>query len=180
MEPDTAEAKPTQDELAAKLDELLPALNKLLMELDDALQEYAATGPPPEDACMYLVRANIAKGSMKDVYDSFTKRVGDLINLKEVFLPDGSIVEKKWSADRSGWRHKDLARDVAKRLSDMSVDMDTGEVLMSGEEMVVRLLDYCQPSYWRITDLKEIGLNADMYSTVGTSKASIIVRKPKV
>ena len=70
-------------------------------------------------------------------------------------------------------------REVARRLDDISVDMDTGERTMSAQEMVIKVLDYVQPSYWRVKELGKIGISADKFCEVGETKESIIVRKAK-
>ena len=57
--------------------------------------------------------------------------------------------------------------------------MDTGEVLYSQQEIVAKLLDFVQPSYWRVKELQKIGIDADLYCEVGETKTSIIVRKAK-
>jgi hypothetical protein len=61
----------------------------------------------------------------------------------------------------------------------MSVDMDTGEVVMSAQDMVVKLLDYAAVSYWRVGKLGEIGVNPDSYCEQGDYKTSIIIREAK-
>jgi hypothetical protein len=43
----------------------------------------------------------------------------------------------------------------------------------------LKLLDYLQPSYWRVGELSKIGLNADNYCETGEPKVSLIVRKGK-
>jgi hypothetical protein len=99
--------------------------------------------------------------------------------MPEIALSDGSRIEKNSAVSRKSWKHKDLATEVASRLKDMSVDMDTGEVVMTAEDMVVKMLDYVYPSYWKVKELGKIGINADKYSEVGEAKDSIIVRKAK-
>ena len=92
-------------------------------------------------------------------------------------LRDSATVERKMSSSRSGWQHKDLARDVIDRIEQSSVDMDTGEVVLSPTEMALKMLDYVQPSYWRVGELNKIGLNPDNYCAASESKISIIVRR---
>jgi hypothetical protein len=96
---------------------------------------------------------------------------------QEILLSNGAKIEKKFSNSRSGWQHKDLAGSVAKKIIDLSVDMETGEVMATPQEMLVQMLDYVQPSYWRIKELQKIGINPDNYCEVGDMKTSIIVRK---
>jgi hypothetical protein len=55
--------------------------------------------------------------------------------------------------------------------------MDTGEVMLTQEELIVKLLDYMQPSYWRVGELNKLGINADNYCETGEPKVSLIVRK---
>jgi hypothetical protein len=61
----------------------------------------------------------------------------------------------------------------------LAIDMDTGEVVMSPQEVAERVLDYVQPSYWRIKKLAELGINADNYCELGEPKTSIAVRRAK-
>ena len=64
---------------------------------------------------------------------------------------------------------------VFERLQQSSVDMDTGEVTLSTEEIVNRILDYVQPSYWRVGALNDLGINADQYCEVGEPKTNIAI-----
>jgi hypothetical protein len=45
--------------------------------------------------------------------------------------------------------------------------------------MMIKMLDYCAPSYWRVKELAKIGINADKFCDVSESKESIIVRRAK-
>ena len=151
-----------------------------LIELDEAVSSFSNEGESitVDEACAALVGLNRAKAELAMVYDSLSQFVSQVMDQNpEIQLPDGAKVEKKWSANRTGWRHKDLGAEVAHRIVDMSVDMDTGEVLLSPTEMIAQVLDFVQPSYWRIKELQRIGVNADLYCEVGESKPSIIVRK---
>jgi len=94
-----------------------------------------------------------------------------------VTLDGNALIEKKSSYERKAWQHKDLARAVVDRLSQMSVDMDTGEILNSPEDIAMQIFTYCAPSYWRVKELNNIGINPDMYCETGQLKTSIIVRK---
>lgn len=112
------------------------------------------------------------------VYDSFSAKFGEMMAGESVVSLEGNaIIEKKSSYERKAWQHKDLARAVIDRLSQMSVDMDTGEIVKSPEEIAMDLLTYCAPSYWRVKELNNIGINPDMYCETGQLKTSIIVRK---
>ena len=100
-------------------------------------------------------------------------------NMGVVETMSGATIEKKTGADRKKWEHSKLASAVAERLSDMSVDMDTGEIMKSPQEIALDMLTYCAPSYWRVKELNKIGINPDNYCEVGDLKTSIIVRKAK-
>jgi hypothetical protein len=150
-----------------------------LLELDAAITDFRnGDTPTVDEVCAAIVGLNRAKAELSMVYDGLSQFVSEIMQENpEVSLPDGAKVEKKWSASRTGWRHKDLGAEVAHRIADMSVDMDTGEVLLTPTEMITQVLDFVQPSYWRIKELQRIGVNADLFCEVGESKASIIVRK---
>lgn len=159
--------------------EALDAANRSIMELDKVFAELASSSDVPS-VCDALVKANMLKQNVSVAYDSMCHLAGQVMgDLGEYVLPDGSTVEKRFGNDRKKWQHKELAQHIASRLSDMSVDMSTGEIVMSPQDMVVKLLDYCAPSYWRVKELAKIGISADKFCEVEEKDASIIVRKAK-
>jgi len=153
--------------------------NRSLMELERAFSKLGES-KDIETVCSALVEAHLLKSSMSVAYDSLCHIVNGVMgNLPEFITTDGSKVEKRAGNDRKKWRHEELAQNIASRLNDMSVDMSTGEITMSPQEMVVKLLDYCAPSYWRVKELAKIGISADKFCEVEEKEASIIVRKGK-
>lgn len=153
-------------------------IRQAILKLDKLLQEYTETSPSPEEAANVLLQLNLAKGDMGMVYDSFSKYFSELIKDKEIInLDNGAQIEKKSAYDRKGWQHKELTNAVVDKLIQLSVDMDTGEILKSPREIAIDLMKYCAPSYWRIKELSGLGINADNYCEVGQLKTSVIVRK---
>jgi hypothetical protein len=130
--------------------------------------------------CDTLVLLHAIKGDISSIFTQFSNLFAEKIELSEYQSSNGQLIEKKSAFDRKGWRHEDIASEVLRRLRDLSVDMDTGEVTMTDEEIAMKLLDYVQPSYWRIKELSKLGINADQFCEVGELKTSIIVRKEKI
>ena len=102
-----------------------------------------------------------------------------MLDGQAVILNTGYTVEKTWDKNRKGWQHKDLASVVAEKIQSSAVDMDTGELVMSTKEMITALLDYVQPSYWRVTALSNIGIDADDFCQAGEPEPKISIRKTK-
>lgn len=153
-------------------------IRKAILNLDEALRQYMESDPSSADAANVLLQLNLAKSDIGMVYDSFSNFFSGLIKDKEILnLENGAQIEKKSSYDRKGWQHKELANAVIDKLTKMSVDMDTGEVLKTPAEIATDLMKYCAPSYWRIKELSSIGINADNYCEVGQLRTSVIVRK---
>jgi hypothetical protein len=151
-----------------------------LTELNKELTEYIDSKPEIDEAAEGLAKLNFAKRELSVIYDSFAHGVGNLMGSSGMIeTASGITIEKKTAADRKKWRHPELANRVAERLSEMSVDMDTGEIVMSAQDMVVKLLDYAAVSYWRVGKLGEIGVNPDSYCEQGDFKTSIIIREAK-
>lgn len=124
-----------------------------------------------------LVLLHAIKSDIGNIFSQYSNLIANKIETDEATASNGQKIEKKSAFDRKGWKHEDLASEVLRRLNDLSVDMDTGEVVMSSNEVAMKLLDYVQPSYWRIKELSKLGINADQYCEVGELKTSIIVRK---
>lgn len=153
---------------------------KALLSLDNAISEFGRSNPVIDDVAEAIVGLNKLKTDFALVYDGLANIVSLAFgDIPEFTLPDGSKIEKRGATDRKSWKHLDLAAEVARRLDDISVDMDTGERTMSAQEMVIKVLDYVQPSYWRVKELGKIGISADKFCEVGETKESIIVRKAK-
>ena len=85
-------------------------------------------------------------------------------------------VETKTGNQRKKWDHKELASLVAKRIHDRSIEMDTGEVLKRPQQQIEELLEYASPSYWRVTALRELGIDPDEYCEVQDPITNLIYR----
>lgn len=158
----------------------LEEFQKSLLDLEDSLKAHISEGKSTEDACKILVALSNFKTQLAMIYEDFATYTIDMMKESDVVvLPSGVTVEKKFSKDRRGWQHKDLASAVAGRIRNLAVDMDTGERVLSPDEMIVKLLDYVQPSYWRVTALSDIGINADDFCQTGEVKQSISIRRSK-
>lgn len=149
-----------------------------LNDLEGRLQDYLAGSPPQEEACEVLAVFNKNKADLKFVYDSFALKVGSMMKDDKILLPNGGEVEKNFSKKRTKWQHKDLASVVAQKLLKMSIDMDTGEVKVDPQQMAQDMINYVQPSYWKVTQLEKLGINVDNYCESGDSRMSVIVRQP--
>lgn len=124
-----------------------------------------------------LVLLHSIKNDIASMFTQYSNLFANKLETDEATASNGQKIEKKSAFDRKGWKHEDLASEVLRRLNDLSVDMDTGEIVMTANEVAMKLLDYLQPSYWRIKELSKLGINADQYCEVGELKTSIIVRK---
>lgn len=156
---------------------LIATFEASLRYVDEALTNYIEESPAVADAGEILLKLNKIKRDLSTVYDSYSKKISDLMgNASIIDLPSGGSLEKKGATERKKWQNPELASRVAERLSEMSVDMDTGEIIMDAKGMVVKLLDYAAVSYWRVGKLGEIGINPDAYCEQGDYKTNLIVR----
>ena len=153
----------------------ITTLRSLLNKLDERVEHVSEDA---SEVANLVLEMNLAKNDLGMVYDSLTNILGELMESEPVIeLRDGAQIERKVASSRKAWQHKDLAGAVMDRLQHAAIDMDTGEVLMSGPEMGLKMLDYLAPSYWRVGKLNEIGLTADLYCEASEPKTSVIVRK---
>lgn len=132
------------------------------------------------DVAELVSSLHLVKGDIAVVYDSACNvLIRAMKSVPEMTLSDGTKIEKRAAADRKKWQHDNIAKNVASRIGDMAVDMETGEIVLTPQDMMVKMLDYCAPSYWRVKELAKIGINADKFCDVAESKESIIVRRAK-
>ena len=152
-----------------------------LLSLDSRVSQFKAMDTTTvDDWCQMILEISNFKTQLAFVYEVVTSSALEAMSETEIItLPSGDTIEKKWSKDRKGWKHKELAEIVAERIEDSSIDLDTGERVLTTGEMIKKMLEYVQPSYWRVTALSDLGINADDYCQAGESKPSISVKKAK-
>jgi hypothetical protein len=46
--------------------------------------------------------------------------------------------------------------------------------------MMIKMLDYAAPSYWRVGELGKIGVNPSKYCETSEGRTSIVIKKGKV
>ena len=169
--------KPTPDVIFT---DSVQAITKALMELGEQFKDLCASGESLATIADAVVGVHSLKAEMSVLYDSVCHdMVNKMSNVPEVTASDGSLIEKKGGSDRKKWDHEGLAKNVASRINDMAVDLDTGEVVMTPQDMMVKMLDFAAVSYWRVKELGKIGVSADNFCEVSESKTNIIVRKAK-
>ena len=120
------------------------------------------------------------KATLRDSYADYEQIVAhSMEGVYQVKMPDGQIAERMEAAPRKKWDHKAIGAEVARRIVDQSIDLETGEITLSRTEIAERMLQFAAPSYWRIKELKKLAIDADKYCEAGDPKISVVVRKPK-
>jgi hypothetical protein len=170
---------PTDSVISAK--NAIDAFQKQILDLDAFLTGIASN---PAWDIQDISETYFHISSIKSQLSVVVKQVENVLiarmqDVDAVSVSTGDMIVKEWSKNRKGWQHKELARAVADRIQNLAIDMDTGERTMTTSEMIEALLDYVQPSYWRVTALSSIGLNADAYCQAGDSEPKIRIEKAK-
>lgn len=171
---------PTTSTIYEHWSSILTEINAKMIEIEKA---FASLVEDESDLIVIgdaVIGMHNLKADMSLVYDSvcnlMVKKMGEI---PEINLPGGHKIEKKSGADRKAWDHAGLARNVASRVSDMAIDMDTGEVVLSPQDMMIKMLEFAAVSYWRVKELSKLGISADDFCEVSEGKTNIIVRKAK-
>jgi hypothetical protein len=151
-----------------------------IKSLYDQVEAFIENNSEPETVGEVVAEFNLLKKDFSDIYDRLCLALSDsMADESEITLSNGVKIEKKWSTTRKGWQHKDLAAAVSEKIAQMSIDMDTGEIVLSPQEMANKMLDYVQPSYWKARPVSSLGIDVDNYCQHDDVKTSIIVRRAK-
>jgi hypothetical protein len=151
-----------------------------IMKLSDLISSVRSSDLSIDEVGKIVAEFNEFKTSISILYAEMLNVMGSRMGDADlVVLDSGATIERKFAKDRKAWQHKDLAAAVADRIDKMSIDMDTGERLLSSREVAEKMLDFVQPSYWRVGALDKIGISADEFCESGETKESIVLRKPK-
>jgi len=92
-------------------------------------------------------------------------------------VSSGATVEIKRGSPRKSWDHDSIIRTVSKRVVDMSVDLETGEVVSSPRDMIEYALKCAGVSYWKIGSLKELSIDPSEYCTVSDPVSNLVIRR---
>jgi len=162
-------------ELGARLDGIAALMFELIEDIDETGLE-GSDQELAEGASLFHAFLDQAKGS----YSLFVTEVINRIEYTPVPLEvAGATVEIKGGNTRKKWDHPAAAAEVAKRIMESSIDMDTGERLMDPEAMITELLKYAGVGYWKVKPMESIGLNVDMYCESTEGPKNLIVRRNK-
>jgi hypothetical protein len=98
----------------------------------------------------------------------------------KVELP-GLFAERKGGKKRTQWQDRDLASAVVTRYL---TDPDTGEVMgedtdayEAARDVTDLILRLAGVSYWRVTALRDYGINADDYCTSERGRRTVVIRE---
>lgn len=116
------------------------------------------------------------KREVSEMLDTVREKMVALMGPDPECEHNGFHFERKPGTSRKAWNHDSLSTAIAKRLSNMSIDLDTGEIVKTPEELIKDAFNFAGVSYWRVKELQKIGINADAYCEVVESKPSIIIR----
>lgn len=169
--------------LSAECESVLADISKALDILRSAAKSAAELiqnneSSSLDDSCEIAAAMHRAKAEAKELYEFVSSDVITRMGtLPEHTLSDGTIIERRQATARKKWDHLTLAKSVSQKLHQMAVNMDTGEMAFSNEEIMIQLLDYVAPSYWRVKKLADIGINADMYCEITDGGTNLVIRK---
>lgn len=153
----------------------LESMNSTLMGIYDAVRDRLEQGST-EAIAETVVALDLAKREIAEMLDQAKQQLSVAMGNNSEYAHAGFSFEKKQGAPRKTWDHNALAGLVSQRLVDLSVDLDTGEVRQSPEELLREMLNYMGISYWRVKELSKIGINADQFCEQGEPKTNIIIK----
>jgi len=155
--------------------------NQRLLDLDESVTQLRQEGVDIRTAAEIYSHIQRFKAGIRLITETMENLLVELFDDSEevIVSENGMAVQKVMDTPRKAWRNQEVATAVANRIQQMAVDLDTGEITMTTEEMIAKLLDFVQPSYWRLKPLREIGINPDDYCEVGEPKPTIKYQKAK-
>jgi hypothetical protein len=155
------------------------ALTRELLIIDEVATR-ASKAEQLSDLVDLYVQLDDFKKQFKIVLDDIANKAINLMgNVPEVTASNGMVVEQKSGAPRKAWDHQNIADLVARRIVANSIDMDTGEVLLSNTDQIKALLNYAGVGYWKVKALADLNINADNFCEVGEPSTTLAIRKAK-
>lgn len=164
----------TPQELESSLESIYDSISRTVNTVDQI------NDPEPEKLAELVNVAHLVKSVASDLLDALQMELVKYSGKNaSVFDVSGGSVEIKSAYPRKSWQHNDLARAVSDRIYKKSIDMETGEMMLSFDDLVQEFMKYAAVSYWRVSELDKINIDANQYCETGDMKTSVIVRRDK-
>lgn len=157
--------------------ESLTALSEQLKEVERFLFSFPDE-VERDEMLQYASDLHSIKRTVGDLFDECQRIVTDRVGfLASPVSVNGATVEVKNGAARKSWDHQSLMQDVSRRLVDKNIDLETGEVSKSPRDLIQEVMEYMGVSYWKVSKLKELHIDADEYCEVSEGKKSLVIRR---
>jgi len=165
----------------AEIHDEMIKFRKQFTDLSGLVEEYArSSNDGMEQLAELFIAVDNFRKDVNMVHESVMSMIADRMEGEVIFLENGLQVEKKQGEDRKKWDHSGLAVEVARKIQQLSIDPDTGEITMTPDEMMIKMLDFAAPSYWRLTQLRSIGVDADQYCEKSDGKVRLVPSQTKL
>lgn len=151
-------------------------LRNALMTADTGRQQLAEQGDYPQLLAAYQYLKTI-KADIDTLMRATEDDIVRLLPEKKQFVDGVGTVEKRTSATRK-WQSEDLMRDLCRASLDPN---GTGEISLTNVatmlENLKKVLPLTASLGWRVTALKELGINPDTYGEATYNRTSIQITK---
>lgn len=124
----------------------------------------------PEALASILARLKSIKTSLTLMESEASKALATIVSDGSIVDAGGAQLERKDSKPRKTWKHEQVKSVVIEKIMERHTDKDTGAITTPISVMIHEAFSYAGISYWKVAQLKEIGINADNYSSRGESK----------
>lgn len=161
-------------EFRERLDALVAETAELLNQVD------LLEGGDADELFEIADSAHLLKTSSGDLFsfyqDVMVEKIG---TTPHPVSTSNCTIEIQKGSSRKSWDHDSLSSVVARRIFESSIDLDTGEMTKSPQDMMKELMKYGAISYWRVSALKDLNIDADDYCEVSEPTKKLVIRRNK-
>ena len=158
--------------------DILAALRRFFDALDAEADRHA---DDPVATAQALARMEALLADVRYVRDRLKTLTASALQaerIRRLTVSDIVTVEGTTEVKRSGWEHTRLLTTVLVGQAHRLINVESGEV-MTAEESAALLLEMFRPE-WKLTPLKEMGLDPDEFCQVETDDDGKPVRTPSL
>lgn len=164
-------------------DKFLTNISDILLHvkvLDKNLDKYEEDETDKENVAEALSKLDDILNWLKDIKGTLTSQVKKLnrgSGDKYIPIKSGGTIEVKTGVPRKKWDHAALTAIASEKILEDCIDPETGAFEVPPSQIPQMMLDYVSISSWKVTKLKEKGIDPDNYCEVQPANTSAIIRK---
>lgn len=161
---------PGKEEISGSLGVIEEALRVLELQVLELTYVGNRKDVDPEALACILARTKAIKSSITLMETEASKALSTIVSDGGIVEADNVQLERRDAKSKKTWKHDQLKSIVTEKVIARHTDPEDGTITTPISVLIQEAFSYAGIGYWKLGQLKEIGINGNSYCTTGEAK----------